>query len=239
MFNKTINLIIILGVLIGAQQVFAYNNYDLSKLDVLKTCKLDTKQEVNAETALSFTKSLFSWHIGDMYALAHSDMIAWHSAMTELLALYPEAEAKVPFKKGQFTKEQLASTMAVIAYSDDSLQYKVNLKRVDCVGNNKVVLVGDFTSTRINRDPKTGCVTHRVPYSSLLRISYDLAASAQNKNIQLVKGFDTYIEKNVTLKARAKLAEVMKNEKPLSPNPSTCKSLDQIYNEFNDQIVRN
>lgn len=235
--------LIILSVALSASVAVADTSdytdpYDLKRLDVLGTCKIGTKQEVSAELALSFTKAIFAWHIGDQMAMLHPNFIAWHAAMADLLVALPAYRDKVPFKNGQFTKNTLVATMTAVAASNDSEAYTAVLKRVDCIGDDKVVLVADFQSEQIQRDATTGCITHRAPYSSPLKIILELKDVFTGEQTQsLIYRFDTLIDENSTVKARADIAKQIADKKPiLAPEPKSCKTQNMIYNEFLAQV---
>ncbi len=211
--------------------------YDLSALDVLGTCSIGTQQEVNAELGLSFTKAIFAWHIGDQVSMLHPEFIAWHSAMTDLLVSLPVYRDKVPFKNGQFTKDSIVQTMAFVAYSNDSEAYTANLKRVDCIGDDKVILVADFKSMQIQRDTNSGCITHKVAYESPLKIVLQFKdAKVNGLSKKYVYRFDTFIDEKVTVKAREDLAKLVATQPAMKPEPSSCKTRKMILDEFQSQV---
>jgi hypothetical protein len=238
MKNKLTTALLTSLLFLGSLAAHAYDPYDLSRLDVLKTCKAGTKQEVSAELALSFTKAIFAWHIGDQVSMLHPEFIAWHSAMTDLLVTYPALNSKVPFKNGQYTKQSIVATMAAVAFSNDSEAYQGTLKHVNCVGDDKVVLVGDFQSIQIQRDANTGCIQYRAPYTSSLKMIVELKDMVVDGEVKtLVHRFDTIIDENSTVKARADIAQQVATQKPLPPEPGSCKTQKMIFDEFQAQVV--
>ncbi len=223
-----------------ASHAQAADSYDLKKLDVFGSCKAGTVKEENAELSLSFLKAFVTWHIGDQMMVVHPDFIAWHSSLAGLLEAMPAFRGKVPFDMGQYYKSTYVQTMAFLAYHNDIENYVVAPTRVDCVGDDKVILMTNFTGVQLKRDDTTGCVTHTAPFGSPTKIAIQFKEGqrAAGEPVQkLVYRVDSYLDDSASVKVREELARRVKTEPALKPEPSTCKTRQMILDEFNAQVV--
>jgi hypothetical protein len=232
-------LAMVAGAASSVQAQTTYDPYDLKKLDVLGTCKAGTVQEENAELALSFLKAFVAWHMNDQMSVIHPDFISWHSSLAGLLQAMPAYRGKVPFDKGQYTSATYLETMAFLAYHNDIEHYVVAPTRVDCVGDEKVILMTDFTGIQLARDAATGCVTHQVPFGSPTKIAIefkDYQKSASAPVEKLVWRVESYLDDQASVKVREELAKLVKTQPAMKPDPSTCKTQKMILDGFKAQV---
>lgn len=224
--------------------------YALSDLDKMETCELGTVQEENAEMALSYQKTFGWWKVKDVVKMLHPDLISWHSSLAGLYELNAAAlKGKVPFEKGQTFKSNFAEAIAFIAYANDTDKYSVDIKRLDCVGKDKVVITTHFTGLQVARDPKTGCITHTAPYMSLAgtegiatNISFQFkeyqepSAIVPNPNPvqRLIVSIDTHMDDMASVNVRKALAEKVKTQTPMAAGeyPGACKTREDFKTEF-------
>lgn len=219
-------------------------DFDLKKLDVFGSCKVGTKQEATAELALSFLKAFVTWHVGDQMAMVHPDFIAWHSSIAGLLEARPEFRGGTPPvyppDMGQYRKDKYVETMTFLAYHNDIERYEVVPTRVDCVGDDKVILMTDFNGFQLKRDEKTGCITHTAPFGSPTKITVEFKDYQENASApvqRLVYRTDSFLDDKVSVQVRKDLAEKVAKEPAMKPDPSTCKTRQMILDEFSAQVI--
>lgn len=223
---------IVAALLIGAS-AHAADPYDLKTLDVLGTCTPGTVKEQNAKNALSFLNSFVTWHVRDQIRVLHPDFISWHSSLAGLLEAKPEMRGKVPFDKGQYNGNTYLQTMTFLAYFNDIDDYVVAPTRVDCVGDDRVVLVTQFKGVQLKREPKTGCVTHRVPFGSPTKIGLQFkdVEVAPRKFVSRVYRSESYLDDEASVKVRQEM-EIEAKKPALPPDPKTCKTMDAIAKDL-------
>ncbi len=203
-------------------------NYRLKDLDVMKTCKLGTIQEVNAEMTISHLKSFIWWNLKDQYNSFHPELKHWHASLSAAVAANPLADLVVPFKKGIVTKANFVKTFAFIAFANDITGYTLVPTRLDCVGDDTVILVHHFKVPTVKRDGN-GCITHVAHYAGLGREQFEFK---DNMIYRMYSHFD----ENLTAKGKLDLDKIAQGPSNVQPNPAKCKTLKQIENEFQDQI---
>ena len=221
-----------LAMSVTANNAFAGDDYELEGLDFFKSCATSVQKE-NAELALSFLKAFSWWNMKDQMAMIHPDYISWHSSIAGLLVAKPELAPYVPAKNGQWTKANYIEVMAFLAYANDTSKYKTKPVRVDCVGNDSVMLVTEFTGMQIRRDPATGCVTHGVKFGSPTKIMVDIRELDGQKMIY--RSASNLIDE-VSARVREELAEIVKGPPNMPEDPGNCKTRAQILKEFQDQL---
>ncbi len=233
--------IALLAMMISTQQVFADSgSYELSKLDIFKSCKTGTIQERNGRNALNYLEAFSSWHIKDQMNILDPNSISWHSSLAGLLEANPQLQAYVPFKNGQFSTEQYVATMAFLAFANDIEKYTVTPTRVDCVGDDTVVLITDFKGLQIRRDETTGCATHGLAFGSptKIEIRYKHYYDPSNRNIptkSLVYRVYSNLNDSISAQVRIDLAKIVQGPPNLQPNPANCKTRKQILEDFQNQ----
>ncbi len=237
---KVLFRLMVLGLFISGTS-FAQTQdfkYTLKDLDVLKTCKLGSIQEVNAELALSHLKSFIWWNLKDQYESFHPDMKHWHASLAGIIAANPASEAGLPFKKGVMTKENFVKSFAIIAYLNDITKYAVIPSRLDCLGDDTVIIVSEFKAPQVRRDAN-GCITHALTYGSPTKLQFefrDHQEEGSDHTQRLVYRLFSHLDENASLKVKAELAVLAQGPNNVQPNPANCKTLGQIQKEFQEQI---
>lgn len=223
--------------LLGAINGYAQENYELKKLDVIQTCRT-ANQVRNAEMALDFMKAQIWWNIKDQYEALHPEQKGWHGSLAGTIAANPASNAQVPFKDGVITKDNMVKTFALIAFLNDIRKYRVAALRLDCVDENTIIIVGDFTSVQIRRDEK-GCVTHELPYGTAINLQFeyrDYKADANSANQRLLYRTYTHMDYRPGLKVKADLARLAQGPANVEMDPANCKTYPQLIQEFQEQL---
>jgi hypothetical protein len=239
MKTMTLNLIIAVAMTSAFQAQAAFNLQDLDKL---KTCKTEL-QKTNANTALAFLEAFSWWNAKDQMNIITPDYIAWHASLAGLLEAKPEYQGHVPFDGGQYTKDTYLETLSFIAAANDLSKYIQTPTRVDCVGNDDVVILEDFTSVQVRRDAQ-GCITHGTPYGSRVHLDFHLvnySGAVGEPERRLVSRTFSHLDDKVSAKVREELAAIVgdpahPNPPNMPENPAACKTRAQFLQDFKDQV---
>lgn len=237
-------LVLVVTVL-GSKHSFAAGEFSLKDLDKLHTCAPGTIQEKNGQMALDYLEAFVWWNAKDQLHMVGDDFVAWHASLAGLLEAMPAYQGKVPFEKGQWTKAKYVETLSFLAYANDLSQYKVKPTRVDCVGEDMVVLLTDFTGFQIRRDDVTGCPTHGTAFGSRTHIDIVFKNYPGEKkgdpDRRLVSKSFSHLDDLASSNVRGALAKIVGDPKNPNPaniplNPANCKTRAQVLKEFQDQV---
>ena len=224
---------------LGAMQAYADDGqYSLKKLDLFQSCKPGTIQEKNGINALAYLEAFSAWHIKDQMNMLDPDMVTWHSSLAGLLEANPQLQNLVPFKNGQWTVATYVPTLAFLAYANDLDKYQTIPSRVDCIGDDTVVLITNFTGFQIRRDDVTGCVTHGLAFGSPAKIEVRFkkyAATQDAPERSLVYRVYSNLDDKVSAQVRVDLAKLVSGPPNVAPNPANCKTRKQILDDFQHQ----
>ncbi len=243
--RRLLNVILFISTLLGARASFAAGEFNLKDLDKLQSCAVGTIQEKNGQMALDFLEAFIWWNAKDQLNMVGDDYIAWHASLAGLLESNPQYKGHVPFDKGQWTKPTYVETLSFLAYANDLSQYKVKPTRVDCVGDDTVVLLTDFTGFQIRRDDVTGCPTHGLAFGSRTHIDVTFknypALTKGGAERRLVSRTYSHLDDLASANVRTDLAKIVGDPKHPNPpnipiNPANCKTRAQVLKEFQDQV---
>lgn len=250
--NKFKNIFLISSFLIQSffSSVSNASNNDLLQSipnDIFGTCK--TKSQIrNARTALTWLKAFESWTpvgIKVQSDLLATEFAVLHSSLSALAAYYKiqsetepneikreeflKAYTSLPFNKtGQLNRKNYASSLAFIAKSNDTTQWKEIPLRVDCLNGSNVVVVDiGFSGFQVKRDVE-GYITHAIPYAaSALKV---FTFNNSGKIIIQTVGVDSATSQ----KARMNLSDLIKKSEA---DPATYPPLPK--NEFSKGTYAN
>ncbi len=243
--RNVLNSIILVSTILSGTLSFAAGEFSLKDLDKLQTCAPGTIQEKNGQMALDFLEAFVWWNAKDQLNMVGDDYIAWHASLAGLLESAPQYRGHVPFDKGQWTKKTYVETLSFLAYANDLSQYKVKPTRVDCVGDDSVVLLADFTGAQLRREEATGCPTHGLAFGSRTHIDVTFknysAVAPGGPSRRLVSRTYSHLDDLVSANVRLDLAKIVGDPKKpnasnIPHNPANCKSRAQVLKEFQDQV---
>lgn len=145
----------ILGAVLATLTALSANaGPSLESIDKLKSCSTE-QQQVMAQKILNHFENFAWWNIKALMAAMHPEFTEWHASRVFMATLYPEsAIAKLPYKSGITSKENYVEYLAMIAYLNDVPKYTVDIKRIECTGNDTAVLTAVFNGTNLYRDAK-------------------------------------------------------------------------------------
>ncbi len=212
--------------------------YNLAKLDLLQTCKTPVQQE-NGKLALENLKAFTSWKVKDFMVQFRPDALVWHSSLAGLLEAYPKLGAVVPFKMGQWDMSHQVEVLAFLAAHNDIDAYHVDPSRVDCIGDDSVMLITEFTGKQVLRDKTTGCITHAVDFGSPTKILIqfkDYQASSVDPVQRLVYREYSTLDDKASVDARVRLAEAAKGPSNVPADPAKCMTDAAILADFQNQM---
>lgn len=238
MRTKFFGAAIVAAALLVGGSVHAAPVYDLAKLDLLGTCKTAVQQE-NGKLALENLKAFTSWKIKDFMLQFRPDALVWHSSLAGLLEAYPKLGAVVPFKMGQWDMAHQVEVLAFLAAHNDIDAYHVDPSRVDCIGDDSVMLITQFNGKQVLRDKTTGCITHAVDFGSPTKILIqfkDYQASAVDPVQRLVYREYSNLDDKASVDARLRLAEAAKGPPNVPADPAKCKTDAAILADFQEQM---
>ena len=146
---KKFLIILSLATVMSAQ---AEESYTVEKLDVIKTCKSEA-QIVTAEKGLALLENFKWWKIKNLMDSLHPDYHHWHASRVFLASVTPDDQVpNLPFKNGIVKKENFVQDLAMVAYTNDVPKYIVDLKRLECVGDDTVVISSVFNGVSVVRN---------------------------------------------------------------------------------------
>lgn len=206
--------------------------YSLEQLDVLKTCAT-AAQKTTAEKGMSFLENFRWWNIKNLMQSLHPDYQQLHTSRVFAASVTPlDKVPSLPFKNGIVSKETFIQDLAMIAFTNDLSKYIVEMKRLECLGDDTVMISTVFNGLNAIRDPKSG----KAYYQSEIK---DL----QTRFILTVK--DGLIHRDIidikdseSAEIYKKLAEVIQTGKPNVP-PGTIpdQTYEQILKDFSDKAA--
>ena len=138
----------------------------VAELDVVKTCKTDVQNET-ANKVLNYLFNFKWWHIKNMVDALHPDYVAWHSSRVFNAVLVPEEKREsLPYKDGIVTREEYLTDLAMVAYTNDVSKYVNDFQRMECVGNDTILISSIFYGLSVFRD-KEGYITHKIQLKNI------------------------------------------------------------------------
>ncbi len=130
--------------------------------------------------------------------------------------------------------------MAFLAFANDIEKYQVKPTRLDCVGDDTVVLITDFNGVQLRRDEVTGCPTHGLAFGSPTKIEIrfkhyygsDVSKGPIKSTVYRVY---SNLNDNISAQVRIDLAKIVQGPPNLEPNPANCKTRKDILEDFQNQ----
>lgn len=215
-------------------------DYSLEQLDVLKTCTKGSIKEKNALMALGYMNAHKWWNLRDQLGTHHPDYQQWHGSLSGVIAANPASNETVPFRNGVITNANFVRTFALVAYLNDITKYHVTVNRLDCLGDDTVIMVAHFHGFQVKRDAQ-GCITHGLNYGSPGNFQFrftDYQASPQAPvQRKILQGF-SHLDPDYSIRVKTELARLAEGPANVEPNLANCKTYQQIVTEFEEQIAQ-
>lgn len=213
-------------------------DYNLDQLDVLHTCARGTVQETNARMAIGYMNAHKWWNLRDQMGMHHPEYQQWHGTLAGVIAVNPASNESVPFRNGVITNANFVKTFATVAYLNDITKYTVTATRLDCLGDDTVILVSQFKGFQVKRDVQ-GCITHGLNYGSPGNFQFRFKdyQSSPEAPVQrkVYQGF-SHLDADYSIQVKTELARLAQGPANVEMNLANCKTYPQILGEFEEQI---
>jgi hypothetical protein len=223
---------VLLIALLSAMSLSAQAEYNgqpvdksLAELDKLTSCK--TAQQIDtANRVLNYMFAFKWWHIKNMVDALHPQYVHWHGSRVFHAVITPEDQrANLPYKDGMVTRDEYLQDLAMVAYTNEVSKYIVDLNRLECVGDDTVVLSSMFNGVSVFRD-KDGYVTHKVQLTNIpVRFTTMLKDG-------LVYRFIVDLPDSATVDMFKRIKEEIAKTPPLPKDEATKTTYQEILSRF-------
>ncbi|MBC7741408.1 MAG: hypothetical protein H7061_04370 [Bdellovibrionaceae bacterium] len=144
--------IFMVAITILGFQVQASESYPLEKLDKTQSC-VNSAQKMAAEKSLAFLENFKWWKIKNIVQSLHPGYQAWHASRVYWASVTPvEKIPSLPYKNGQVSHDGVIAELAMVAYTNDVPKYTIDLKRVECVADDIVIITTIFNGVNVVRN---------------------------------------------------------------------------------------
>lgn len=223
--KKLLSVILLSAFTVSINAEYLEQPADLATLDKLKSCK--TEQQLDtANRVLSYMFAFRWWHIKNMVDALHPQYVHWHASRVFHAVITPEGQrGNLPYKDGMVTRDEYLPDLAMVAYTNEVSKYIVALNRLECVGDDSVVLSSMFNGVSVFRD-KEGYITHKVNLTDIpVRFSIMLKDG-------LIYRFIVDLPDSATVDMFKRIKEEIAKNPPLPKDESTKTTYQDILKRF-------